>query len=184
MADLCAEFESMTYLGVDIRDLGEGMVGWGSGSCSYRSNKWTFISVGGLKHIGTAPANIHYVETRLHTTDNRGGWRVKGRPHTFRRNASKFLRRNRLTGCCVESRAGAAWSQKGGWEHRQGRSSPLRRSTTSSSASPQTLGGLPFQPMNHYFPNSSSSLPAIVFKKAGSNCCFTKVKSIALKFLI
>lgn len=64
----------MTYLGVDSRDLAEGMVGWGSGSCSYRSNKWTFISVGGLKHIRTAPANIHYVETRLHTTDNRVGW--------------------------------------------------------------------------------------------------------------
>lgn len=64
-----------------------------------------------------------------------------------------------LTGCYGESRAGVALSQRGGWEPQRGRSSLLHRSTTSSSAGPQTPYGLPSPPTSHYLPDSSPSSP-------------------------
>lgn len=74
-------------------------------------------------------------------------------------NKAENHRKRGLTGCCVESRAGVALSQMGGWELQQGRFSRLHQSATSSSAGPQTPGGLLFLLASHYLPDSSSSSP-------------------------
>lgn len=87
------------------------------------------------------------------------GIQITWRGHNY--SISKNVRKSELTGCYVENRAGAALSQMGGWALRQEQSSLLHRSTASSSAGPQTPGGLPSLLASHYLPNSSSSSPEI-----------------------
>lgn len=71
----------------------------------------------------------------------------------------KINKTPRPTGCCEGSQAGAASSQRGGWELLWGRSSLQRQSTTSSSAGPQTPCGPPSPLASHYLPDSSPSSP-------------------------
>lgn len=57
-----------SYLSVNTSHLVEWVVDSGSRVRGHRSNERTFISVGHFIRTGAAPANIHDVETRLHTT--------------------------------------------------------------------------------------------------------------------
>lgn len=159
MADDDAYTSWVTYLSVDTCHLAEWVVDRGSGSCSHRSDKRTFISVGCLICTGTSPANIHDMETWLHTTGRGATWRVMQEDQN--EDMSENLRQKGLTGCYGESRAGVALSQTGGWELRRGQSSLLHQSTTSSSAGPQTLYGLPSLLASHYLPDSSPSSPGL-----------------------
>lgn len=51
----------------------ERVVDGGSRVGGHRSYERTFISVGHFIRTGAAPANIHDVETRLHTTSQNSG---------------------------------------------------------------------------------------------------------------
>lgn len=161
----------MIYLCVDTSHLAEGVVDWGSSGCVHRSDKWTFISVGHLICTGTSPANIHDVETWLHT---RGRRDVTLRAQVIWKcqndNLSENLGRCELTGCCGGSRAGVASLQMGGWELQRGGSSPLHQSTTSSLAGPQTHAGLPSLLVSHCHQNSSPSSPGTQMFYVKTNC--------------
>lgn len=74
MADRDADTSWMTYLSVDTGNLAEWVVNRGSSGCGHRSDKRTFISVGCLVCTGTSPANIHDVETWLHTAGREVTW--------------------------------------------------------------------------------------------------------------
>lgn len=58
----------LSYLSVNASHLVEWVVDSGSRVRGHRSYERTFISVGHFIHTGATPANIHDVETWLHTT--------------------------------------------------------------------------------------------------------------------
>lgn len=57
----------MTHLCMDAIHLAKWVADRGGRVGGHRSDEWTFISVGGLICVCAAPANIHDVETRLHS---------------------------------------------------------------------------------------------------------------------
>lgn len=154
----------MTHLCMDAVHLAKWVADRGRRVGGHRSDERTFISVGSLVRVCAAPANIHDVEARLHSAAKEDGLKVT----TTKRGESLLFSlqsKSRLTGCCEESQAGVASSQRGGWELLRGRSSPPHQSTTSSSAGPQTPSGQPSLPASHYLPDSSPSSPGRHFAR-------------------